>query len=300
MTSRPKTTSTAFNNTNNSNNMKENKTEVTRLTSKEKSLIQEVRAFSQSSSKPDGDYEANRVKLIYQLINKTDPQETTKPIFYEEGKSRVLVIGDIHCPFDLEEYLYHCQQMYLDFHCNQVVFIGDVIDNSYSSYHETDPDGYSAGEELLRAKDRLQRYYKAFPKATVILGNHDRLIKRKAFSGGVPKEWIKEFSEVLEVPGWDFVDHIVIDGVLYVHGEGGTARTRIKSEHQSTVQGHLHTQAYIEWIFNAQHRVFGMQVGTGIDFDAFAFAYAKRGKKPAVSCGVVLNGTQPFLIPMSL
>jgi hypothetical protein len=27
-----------------------------------------------------------------------------------------------------------------------VIFLGDIIDNHYSSYHESDPDGYSAGE----------------------------------------------------------------------------------------------------------------------------------------------------------
>ena len=58
----------------------------------------------------------------------------------------------------------------------------------------------------------------------------------------------------------------------------------------STVQGHLHTQAYTEWVVGANYKVFGMQVGTGIDFDQYAFGYAKRGKKPAVGAGIVLNG----------
>jgi hypothetical protein len=35
-------------------------------------------------------------------------------------------------------------------------FIGDIIDNHYSSYHESDPDGYSAGEELDRAIDMIK------------------------------------------------------------------------------------------------------------------------------------------------
>jgi hypothetical protein len=223
-----------------------------------------------------------------------------KPLFQDTDKSRVLVVGDLHCPFDLDKYLDHCKEMYHLFDCNEVVFIGDIIDNHFSSFHTTDPDGYGAGEELLRAVDRLKRWKETFPVATVILGNHDRMVMRKAFEGGIPKVWIKDYKEVLEVPNWDFVDYKEIDGVMYVHGEGGTARTRIKSDHQSLVQGHLHTQAYIDWIFNSTQRIFGMQCGTGIDFDAYSFAYAKRGKKPAVSCGVVINGLHPFLIPMTL
>ena len=58
----------------------------------------------------------------------------------------------------------------------------------------------------------------------------------------------------------------------------------------NTVQGHLHTQAYVQHFVGANFKVFGMQVGCGIDHDAYAFAYAKRGKKPAIGCGVVIGG----------
>ena len=43
-----------------------------------------------------------------------------------------------------------------------------------------------------------------------------------------------------------------------------------------------------------------MQVGCGIDHDAYAFAYAKAGKKPAIGCGVVIGGTTAIAIPMKL
>ena len=47
----------------------------------------------------------------------------------------------------------------------------------------------------------------------------------------------------------------------YVHGEGGTARIKAKNDMQSTVQRHIHTQAYTEWMFGRNFRIFGMQVG---------------------------------------
>jgi len=205
-------------------------------------------------------------------------------------KSRVLVIGDLHAPFDLDGYLDFCKGLKKKYKTNETIFIGDVIDNHYSSYHETDPDGLSGGGELRAAIDRVARWYKAFPKATVIVGNHDRMIMRKAFSSSIPKAWIKDYNDVLGTPGWSWVDRKVVDGVQYIHGEGGTARTRCKADLMSTVQGHLHTQAYTEWVVGANYRVFGMQVGTGIDFDQYAFGYAKRGKKPAVGAGIVLDG----------
>ena len=61
--------------------------------------------------------------------------------------NKVLAIGDLHEPF--------CLDGFLDFNKSlkprgpkEIVFIGDIVDNHYSSYHEADPDGMSAGDEL--------------------------------------------------------------------------------------------------------------------------------------------------------
>ena len=210
--------------------------------------------------------------------------------FFNNKESRVLVIGDLHAPFDLDSYFDHCVEVYERYNCNRVVFIGDVIDNHYSSYHETDADGMGGGQELQLAIDRLARWYHRFPDADVTVGNHDRIIMRKAQTGGVPKQWIREYSEVLNTPRWNFVTSVEIDDVLYIHGEAGTAKTKARADMRSTVQGHLHTQAYTEYFVGANSRVFGCQVGCGIDAKSYAMAYMKVGKKPAIGCAVVLGG----------
>lgn len=205
-------------------------------------------------------------------------------------ENRVLIIGDLHEPFCLDGYLKHCKEVYENYNCNKVIFIGDVIDNHYSSYHETDADGMGGGQELDLAIKKLKRWYKTFPEAIVAIGNHDRIIMRKAQTSAVPRKWIKEYKEVLEVPKWNFVDRYILDNVQYVHGEAGTARTKCRADMMSTVQGHLHTQAYTEWYVGQNFKIFGMQVGCGIDHDSYAMGYAKRGKKPAIGCGVVIGG----------
>ena len=130
-------------------------------------------------------------------------------------ETRVLVIGDLHEPFCLNGYLEHCQETYAKYNCNRVVFIGDVIDNHYSSYHESDADGLGGGQELELAISKIANWYNTFPKAHVTIGNHDRLIMRKAQTSAVPKKWIKAYKDVLEVPQWKFVDRVVIDDVQY-------------------------------------------------------------------------------------
>ena len=154
-----------------------------------------------------------------------------------KDETRVLVIGDLHEPFCLDSYLKHCKDVYSKYNCNRVVFIGDVIDNHYSSYHETNADGMGGGDELDLAIDRIARWYKAFPKADVTIGNHDRIIARKAQTSSIPKRWVRDYSEVLNTPNWNFIERVVIDDVQYMHGEGGTARTKSKADMMSTVQG---------------------------------------------------------------
>jgi len=214
-------------------------------------------------------------KVAYDYINKSE--------------RRILVIGDIHAPFTLDGYLEFCEDMYARYNCNQVIFIGDIIDNHYASFHATDPDGMGGGDELDVAIEHVKMWSESFPVADVCIGNHDRIIMRKAFDSQIPSRWIKSYNEVLGT-NWNWVEHVVYDDVQYIHGEGGTARTKSKNDMMSTVQGHIHTQAYVEWSVGKMFKIFGMQVGCGIDSKSYAAAYAKNFKKQAIGCGVVIGG----------
>lgn len=217
-------------------------------------------------------------------------------------KSRVLVIGDIHLPFERKDYLQFCIDTYKKYNCNRVVFIGDIIDSHFSSFHDTDPDGMGAGAELELCIERVKYWYEAFPEAEICCGNHDRIIMRKAFASGVPKVWIKEFNDVLNTPNWKWVTDTYIDGVRYTHGDKSSkARTATKRDMVSTVTGHYHTDFYLDYFFGKSHSLFAMAVGCGIDDKQYAFGYAAGGKTNAIGCGVVLEGgKQPILVRMPL
>lgn len=218
------------------------------------------------------------------------------------GGRNVLAIGDLHEPFCLDEYLEFNKELARKWDVTDIIFMGDVIDNHYSSYHETDPDGMGGGNELALAVERLQRWYEAFPEAKVVIGNHDRIIMRKAFSGGIPREWVKDYNEVLKIPGWEFVESIDLDGVLYVHGDGGgRAIARARKNMESTVCGHWHTDSYVQYIVGSRFKVFGMQVGCGVNRRSYAQAYAKHHPKPAIGSGLILNNGQlPLTVMMDL
>ena len=230
------------------------------------------------------------------------PHEVAALQKLRESETRnILVIGDLHEPFCLDGYLDWCLEQYETFNCNQVIFIGDILDNHAFSYHEPDVNGDSAGLELEKTIVKVAEWYKAFPVADVMIGNHDRMASRKAMTGGIPAAWIKSYNDVLKTPNWNWCESIIYDDVLFEHGEGGQSAAKAKNNLMSSVCGHTHTLAYTQWFVGKRFKVFGMQVGCGVDADTYAAAYAKNFKKQAIGCSVVLNnGTLPINLLMPL
>ena len=216
-------------------------------------------------------------------------------------EDRILVIGDLHEPFCLDGYLKFCKETYAKYNCNKVIFIGDIIDNHYSSYHESSADGLGGKYELEQAVKKLSKWYKAFPVADVTLGNHDRIIIRKAQSSNIPSQWIKEYKEVLKTPKWNYVTDVFYNDVRFVHGDkSGKPRMATKRDMVSTVSGHYHTDMYVEWMFGKTRAIFGMAVGCGIDSSSYAMGYMQGGKKEAIGCGIVVGNHTAFNVKMEL
>lgn len=240
---------------------------------------------------------ADRFYLTGTNKQKSDKVRKLYNSIYKNGNpNNVLVVGDLHLPFELDDYLDFCVHQYKRFNCGKVVFIGDIIDNHYQSFHESNPDGYTAGQELELCITKLKEWYKAFPDAIITTGNHDRLISRRAVSSNLSSRWFRPLNEVLGVPNWKFVDEHIYNDILYVHGEQSNATTKAQNEFRSVVSGHTHTEGYVKLLNGGKN--FAMQVGTGIDFKSYAFAYAQRGKQPILSCGIILN-QDPIIIPFS-
>ena len=192
------------------------------------------------------------------------------------------------------DYLAHCKKIKRKYKCDHVIFIGDITDAHFSSFHVSDPDGYGGGAELELAIKQLKPWYKAFPNATVILGNHDRIVTRKAKMANLPSKWVRDYNDVLETPNWEWKIEDVVDGVKYVHGEASTARTTMKNEGLSVVQGHRHSEMYVEY-YNDR---FALQTGCGVNRNSYAMEYARAYKPQMLGCAVVIGGTHAYVEPM--
>ena len=218
--------------------------------------------------------------------------------------SRVGIIGDTHLPYELDGYLEFCQETFEKHGVDRVVHVGDLVDNHSLSFHDSEPMLHNVTGEYESAYERLQDWYEAFPEATLIMGNHDRIPARQmAKLGMAPSIYMKPIEELLGMP-WDVVDHVEIDGVLYHHGEtaGGVNGFRKDCEQRMrcTVSGHNHSNAGISATATDEQLVWGLAVGCGVNQKHMAFAYGRNfAKKPIISCGVVIDG-EPHIEYMDL
>jgi metallophosphoesterase superfamily enzyme len=210
--------------------------------------------------------------------------------------SRVLAIGDVHAPVQRDDYLIFCQDLYDAWDCDKVVFIGDVVDWHGISFHARHPDGPGTVDEYNLAKDVIAEWYEAFPEATIILGNHDERITRKAEAAEIPSRFIRSYSDIWETPEWNWTQDTIIDDVYYMHGDGAgggnsPAALNARQMAMSVVCGHFHRVAGVQWMGSPRQRWFGLDTGCGIDDTKYAFAYGRKlRKRPIIAAGVIIDG----------
>lgn len=217
----------------------------------------------------------------------------------------VLAIPDIHYPAHHKDVFSFLKAIKKKFKPRQVVCLGDEIDAASLGDWDKDPDQPGAGDELALSVALMKQLYAIFPVVKVCTSNHTSRIYRRAFKAGLPKKLLKSYSEILEAPkGWQWADSWEIDGVIYEHGEGfsgqqGAIKAAIQNM-QSTVIGHLHSHAGIQYLANAKHLIWGFNAGCLIDKTNPAFNYGKHIKaKPIVGVGIIEDG-KPRFIEMKL
>lgn len=215
--------------------------------------------------------------------------------------SKVLVIGDIHEPVSHPKYMDFCLDLRRKYRTNKTVFIGDIIDNHAISFHAKHPELPGPSDEYELAFEKVQRWYKRFPKAVVLLGNHDLRVLRLAETVNIPSRFLRSHAEIWKTKNWEYEYEIILEGVNYYHGEGcggiNPAYNRAKSSSLSVCIGHAHSSAGVKWIVDKHARRFGLDTGTGIDVTKFQFAYGKHmPKRPVLSAAVILDGTPQHFI----
>lgn len=220
----------------------------------------------------------------------------------------ILCISDMHIPYhhpDSFEFLAALKELYDP---DLVVCLGDLVDFHAISFHDSDPELLSAGDELELSQEYCQLLEEGFPEMYIIGSNHGDLPLRKFMAHGLPRRMIRPYNEIFGVgEGWKFVDDLTITtatkylpDMYFTHGIKKNGIQLAQQRGQRVVQGHYHTEFYIKYAGNPNSLIWAVGSGCLIDSKSLAFAYDKLHlNRPIIGTSVIERGV-PTLIPMIL
>ena len=225
-----------------------------------------------------------------------------------DAKGRaVVIIADSHIPHEHCDYLSFIKAVKAKYSSQRplMLHIGDELDFHAISFHDSDQELLSAGDELELSIERLQAWVKAFPDLMLLESNHGSLVFRKMKANGIPIRVLKPLQELYNAPNWSWWHDILLEtnnGNVYLcHGKKSGYGAMAKEMGISAVQGHFHQRLEVSWHHRIGHKRFNMFVGCGINWQSLAFAYGKNHvPKPILGCGVIDKNGMPHVYNMQL
>lgn len=228
---------------------------------------------------------------------------------YPEEKvdnSRILLISDLHIPYhhpDALDFLQHLKDKY---NPTRVICLGDEMDKHALSFHDSDPDLPSAGDELRMSLPVIAKLKEMFPVMDILESNHGSLLYRKAHAFGIPKHYLKSYNDVLGVDdNWKWYYDITVDlpngNKCYLHhGKSSNVTKTSQTMSMCSAAGHFHETFKIEYWGNPISLYWAMQCGCLIDDKSYAFNYNNVNlKRPIIGTGLIID-SMPILEPMVL
>jgi len=222
--------------------------------------------------------------------------------------TRILFISDMHIPYHHKGLFPFLEGLKRRYDPTRVICVGDELDKHAMSFHDSDPDLFSAGDELEKSLPVIKFLENLFPEMDLIDSNHGSMVYRKAKHHGIPRRYIKPYNEVLDVgDGWVWHMDLTLDmsafdvpDVYVHHGKTAKAVKTSQAMSMSHVCGHFHESFGIEYWANPKGLYYGMNLGCLIDDEALAFAYNNANlKRPIIGTGLIIEGI-PVLEAMPL
>lgn len=224
----------------------------------------------------------------------------------EHDNSRILFISDMHIPYHHPNLLNFLQMLKDRYNPTRVICLGDETDKHALSFHDSDPDLMSAGDELKAALPVIAALQEMFPVMDIIDSNHGSMVWRKAKHHGISRHYIRSYNEVLGVgKGWKWHNDLTIelpngDEVYIHHGKTKDALKVSQSMGMNFVCGHFHEDFGVKYWANPNGLYFAMNSGCLIDPKSYAFAYNNVNlHRPIIGTSLIIDGV-PILEAMPL
>ena len=218
----------------------------------------------------------------------------------------VLIISDTHIPYNVNELLPYLKLLKKKYNPDKIIHIGDEVDKHAMSFHDSDPDLPSAGDELRQSKKYIWELKKIFPKMILLHSNHSSLIYRRALKHGMPKAYLRSYNEFLEIDHqWKWVEDLNLklsDGseCYFTHGMASDGIKLAMQYGKNVCQFHFHSKFNIQYFSNPDNLIWSLQCGCLTKQSNLNFLYSKNHRlRFVIGTGAIING-QPRLYPMVL
>ena len=216
---------------------------------------------------------------------------------------KVLVLPDLHVPYTNMDYIKEAYAFNKKYKADIVVQLGDFFDFYNLSSYAKSTDADSAREELEAARKQVKIIAKMFPKMTILKGNHEDRLNRRANEAGIPPAYVRTAFEVVDAPsGWNYIDkepYIEIDGVIYTHGFLSNPKQHSEYFNAPCVIGHLHQSMGVTYTARQDSMIYAMCLGFMADMKSMVFQYGalKKYNKFTPGFGYVIDGI-PHIHPL--
>jgi hypothetical protein len=234
--------------------------------------------------------------------------EFLEPVAVAEkyDNSRILFISDMHIPYHHDNTLTFLEMLKRRYDPTRIICLGDELDKHALSFHDSDPDLMSAGDELKAALPVIKELENLFPVMDLIDSNHGSMVFRKAKHHGIPRHYLKSYNDVLKVgKGWVWHPDLTItlpdDQKVYIHhGKSSEAIKTSQVMGMSHVCGHFHESFGVRYWANPNGLYFAINSGCLINDSSFAYSYNNVNlKRPIIGTSLIIDGV-PILEAMSL
>lgn len=240
------------------------------------------------------------------LFKKQEMPNFTVECDSKEDNSRILLISDMHIPYHHQNTLEFLKTLKDKYSPTRVICLGDEMDKHALSFHDSDPNLRSAGDELDAALPTIRQLKELFPKMDILESNHGSLIYRKAKHHGIPRQYLKSYNDVLEVgEGWKWHYELTItlpDGNMcyFHHGKSADVLKLSQQMGMCAVQGHYHNDLSVKYWANPKGLYWALQTGCLLDQESLAFSYNNVNiRRPLIGTALIID-SKPIVEPMCL
>lgn len=219
---------------------------------------------------------------------------------------RILTISDQHMPYEHPDMFKFLAAIKAKYKPTLVINGGDEIDAHALSFHDSDSDLPSAGDELKKATTKIKKLEKMFPNMILLDSNHGSLALRRLKHHGIPMKFLATNQAIYGVSNkWQWVNDLTLrlpngQDVYLCHGMSKNGIKLAAQRGTCVVQFHYHTEFRIDYIGNPSSLLWSLQSGCLIDRKSLAFAYDKLNlNRPIIGTSMIID-SKPMLIPMTL